>query len=332
VTDENVYVGSGVSIATTAAGGVTISGGTYHQEAWIDGSVAGSTAIYFGESTQTSYDAKVVVSDSGKLFGAAHAIKLVAYGSEVENDGQITSMGDGISMGGANAGTLSQIHNSGTIRAENFAIHKFLGAESLYVENSGTIKGGVLSFFNEGSGVTTISNTGTIIGQAILGDGNDVYDGRKGTFQGVFMAGGGDDHLQFGKEANQIQGQAGKDTIEGGKGGDQMSGGSDADTFVYKSVAESTVKSAGQDTIMSFLRSEHDRLDLHAIDADTHAAGNQTFDFIGKHAFTHHAGELRFEKVSGDTHVLADINGDGKADFDIHLEGVVKFTDSDFLL
>jgi Ca2+-binding RTX toxin-like protein len=266
------------------------------------------------------------------LFATESAIKLAAYGSSVENDGRIASLGYGIELGGANAGTLSQIHNTGAIRAESIAIHKFSGAESLYVENSGTIKGTDLSFHIEGTGVITIDNTGTITGQAILGDGNDVYNGRSGTFKSVFESGGGADTLRFGKEANQIFAEAGNDKIEGGRGADLMSGGSDADTFIYRSASDSTVSHSGQDTILDFTRSEHDTLDLQAIDASSKASGNQTFDFIGKQAFTHHAGELRYEIVSGDTHVLADINGDGKADFEIHLEDAVKFQASDFAL
>jgi hypothetical protein len=44
------------------------------------------------------------------------------------------------------------------------------------------------------------------------------------------------------------------------------------------------------------------------------------------------AGQLRFEQTNGNTHVMADVNGDGVADFLIQATGVVGFTPGDFLL
>lgn len=330
--NENVYVGSGVSIATTAAGGVTISAGADHNQAWIDGSVAGSFAIHMGEMTTTSSDYRVVISDSGKLFATTAAIRIVAYGSEIENDGYIASTGYGIELGGANAGTLSSIHNSGTIRADSIAIHKFSGGESLFVENSGVIRGGDLSFYAQGSGSSTILNTGTMTGQIILGSGDDSYDGRKGVLQGPLVAGSGNDALQLGSGADQVQGDAGADRITGGQGADLIDGGADADTFVFTSIRDSTVRSTGRDTIRDFSHAENDVIDLHAIDANTRSGGNQAFDFIGKQGFTHTPGELRFVKHGADSFIIADVNGDGKADFEIHFEGLAKFVEGDFLL
>jgi serralysin len=86
------------------------------------------------------------------------------------------------------------------------------------------------------------------------------------------------------------------------------------DTFDFNSIKE-TVKGSSRDQILDFSHSQGDKIDLSTIDAKTHASGNQAFHFIGTHAFAHHDGELRFAN-----HILqGDVNGDGKADFEIHV-------------
>jgi autotransporter-associated beta strand protein len=62
-----------------------------------------------------------------------------------------------------------------------------------------------------------------------------------------------------------------------------------------------------------------EKVDLHLVDADRHMAGLQHFTFIGSAAFDHHAGELRIHN-----HVLSgDVNGDGRADFNLHFNHIV---------
>lgn len=73
--------------------------------------------------------------------------------------------------------------------------------------------------------------------------------------------------------------------------------------------------------------SEDDVIDLRSIDADTGRSGNNAFTFIGKSAFSGEAGELRY---SG-TIISGDVNGDGRADFEIDA-GLTRYYSSDFLL
>ncbi len=81
--------------------------------------------------------------------------------------------------------------------------------------------------------------------------------------------------------------------------------------------------------IVYFSRAEKDKIDLKDIDA-IKGKGNQAFHWVDKDQlqakFTDEAGELRFAKgvLSGD------INGDGKADFEIKIFG--KLTDADVFL
>ncbi|MBV9931751.1 MAG: RTX toxin, partial [Alphaproteobacteria bacterium] len=56
-------------------------------------------------------------------------------------------------------------------------------------------------------------------------------------------------------------------------------------------------------------------------DADTTQDGDQAFAFIGGDAFGHHAGELRaeFDQVNNVWTVQGDVDGDGQADFTLHV-------------
>ena len=71
-------------------------------------------------------------------------------------------------------------------------------------------------------------------------------------------------------------------------------------------------------------------IDLSTIDARI-GGGNQAFHFIGTHAFTRHAGELRFTDQGATCLVQGDVNGDGRADFDI-LVKAATLHQGDFVL
>ncbi len=61
-------------------------------------------------------------------------------------------------------------------------------------------------------------------------------------------------------------------------------------------------------------------------------AGNQAFKFIGVQAFHGIAGELHYVTSGGSRIVEGDVNGDGKADFQIKITGLVTLTGGDFVL
>lgn len=140
----------------------------------------------------------------------------------------------------------------------------------------------------------------------------------------------GSDTLNGGAGNDRVSGGDGNDAIIGGQGADALHGGAGADKFVFKSHTESTATS--RDTIYDFNYAAGDRIDLSAIDANTAAAGNQAFVFIGSSAFSGKAGELRYVKQESDTYVYADVNGDKKADFLLHLDDPLTITASYFLL
>ena len=141
----------------------------------------------------------------------------------------------------------------------------------------------------------------------------------------------GEEDTIYGREGNDvIQGGAGNDWLNGGAGADRLTGGAGADQFVFSAVSESTAPV--RDVITDFIHSQGDVIALTAIDANSVAGGNQAFAFIGTSAFSGAAGQLRYEMSGGNTLVSGDVNGDGVADFQVQLTGLMALTGSDFLL
>lgn len=164
---------------------------------------------------------------------------------------------------------------------------------------------------------------------AIYGaDGDDVLYGGNGNDGGtivgyfdLFLQGG----LYGGEGNDRIDGGTGNDLVDGGLGTDHLRGGGDSDVFQFNQIADSTPGSA-RDIIHDFSRAQGDQIDLSAIDARINKPGDQPFKFIGKKQFDDKAGELRFfkQKLSGD------VDGDGKADFQIKVVDVNRMFKADF--
>ncbi len=173
------------------------------------------------------------------------------------------------------------------------------------------------------------------------GDGQDVLQGGGG---GDALAGNiGDDLLIDGAGNDTLRGGVGADTLRGGDGGDQLfgdggrdvlsggigldalTGGVGSDLFRFASAAEAGLGRWG-DTILDFRNG--DRIGLRDIDANAGLAGDQAFAYVRDQAFSGTAGELRFADgtLSGDT------DGDGEADFSLHLAGVEMLDRLDLLL
>ncbi|MBX9459328.1 MAG: M10 family metallopeptidase C-terminal domain-containing protein [Rhizobium sp.] len=134
-------------------------------------------------------------------------------------------------------------------------------------------------------------------------------------------------------------GGAGGDTLVGGKGNDRLTGGLDADTltggggkdqFVFRTVNDSMP--GAFDTITDFNPRQGDRIDLKAIDADGSRSGNQGFIFIGDDDFSGTAGELRFETSGTGIDLSGDTDGDGAADFLVHIAKAGTLAESAIML
>jgi Ca2+-binding RTX toxin-like protein len=184
--------------------------------------------------------------------------------------------------------------------------------------------------------------TGNDDGNGISGGlGDDTIDGRgeADTLFGdagndVIFGGDGADNLSGGTGSDILYGGAGVDQIHGGLGKDFLWGGSENDFYIFDSLADSG-RGANRDVLEDFNVLE--LIDISAIDAKKAVAGNQDFKLIGTAHFHDRAGELRYvtHDLAGTendrTIVQGDVNGDGRADFEIEIVGIHVLTTDEFI-
>lgn len=128
--------------------------------------------------------------------------------------------------------------------------------------------------------------------------------------------------LYGGAGADLLDGSGGNDTLVGGAGRDILTGGRGSDEFRFRSAAETN-----GDRIVDFHHGE-DRISFATIDANSRVAGNQAFHFIGSAGFSGTAGELS----AAGTWLRGDVDGDGRADFILTLDGDPVVTLGDLIL
>ncbi len=196
-------------------------------------------------------------------------------------------------------------------------------------------------------------------------------DGRLVTgnnFANVMKGSAGDDRFSSLGGSDTLNGNAGNDRLDGGSGNDNLSGGTgddslfggttgrdilsggtgrdfyvvfgDTDKIIFTSIVE-IGKGARADSVGKFDSGNH-LIDLRAIDANGSLSGNGAFTFIGTDPFSKDAGELRFSTHFGGSstqrYMIAegDVNGDGKADFQLRFDNFVTInptlTAADFVL
>ncbi|WP_374273790.1 M10 family metallopeptidase C-terminal domain-containing protein [Brevundimonas sp.] len=184
-----------------------------------------------------------------------------------------------------------------------------------------------------------VGNTG--VNRLVGGAGNDIYHVQTAGDVAVERTGEGSDHVfasisydlrgQYIEHltlvsdadlnavgnslANFITGNGGDNRIWGAGGQDRLTGGAGADTFVFLKASESTTALSDRITDLS----DEDTIDLSGIDADVRVEGDQAFRFV--EAFTGSAGEARLLLSGGMTLLDLDIDGDGRSDFLLRLQG-----------
>jgi serralysin len=307
---------TGNELANILFGDQTASGATGGADT-INGA-GGSDRIFGGAGHDTIYGG----SGNDTLFG---------------NLGADTINGD-IGIDRIEGGKGADILSGGATIGDTVAYSASTAAVNIHITFGATTTG--LGGDAQGDHINGFTN---VIGSAF---GDTLTDTVKGTLAfnynaNAFFGGGGNDVLKlgggndrgFGEAGNdQLFGEAGADKLTGGAGGDRLFGGAGADSFIYLSKTDSRITVAGRDIIDDFYRSQHDKIDLHAIDAREHIAGNNSFIFIGAAAFSGVEGQLRFVKLANDTFVYADTNGDKHADMAIQLFDPLTMIASDFLL
>jgi Ca2+-binding RTX toxin-like protein len=139
----------------------------------------------------------------------------------------------------------------------------------------------------------------------------------------------GNDKLTGRDGADTLVGDDGNDKLIGGAGADTLTGGAGADHFIYAAAADSNKQ---RDVITDFTH-KTDKLDISALKLPKH----DEFTLIGDHKFEHHAGDIRVVDFNSKgtandfTMVSVDLDGNGKADLQIELQGLVHIDKNDFI-
>jgi Ca2+-binding RTX toxin-like protein len=177
-------------------------------------------------------------------------------------------------------------------------------------------------------GNAAINSNGNALDNIMTGNaGANTLDGGDGADE---IHGHGDnDYVYGGAGDDELFGEAGNDKLIGTIGVDVMTGGIGADIFEFRTPQDSGyLLLAPADQITDFSAAEGDKIDLFQIDANSIAAGDQAFSFIGNNnAFFGQAGQLRFNGGF----LEGDLDGDATADFRIQVNAP-SLVAADFVL
>ncbi len=141
------------------------------------------------------------------------------------NRGSVSGGSLGIEVDGTGNGILT-IKNSGSIESNDHAVSLNAGIVNLF--NTGTIKGAAGPFSIFGGGETHITNSGTFIGDVLLGNVDDIFSNfakvgkiiKSGFVAGEIDLGGGADRFTGGANSETVRDGGGSDTIKLGGGND----------------------------------------------------------------------------------------------------------------
>ena len=258
----------------------------------LDGGTGADTASYYGGTVGVSVNLAAGTGSGGDAQGDTY----------VAIDNVNGTQGNDSLSGNAGANILVGWGGDDVLRGG-------AGADRL----DGGAGSDTVSFYNGIVGVTVNLATGTGSGGEAQGD----------TYVGI-------ENVTGSTVADEITGSALANVLNGWAGQDVLRGGGGADRFVFSAASDSAVGKA--DRITDFSHAQGDRIDLSAIDANTTAAGNQAFSFIGSGGFTHQAGQLRSTVAGGVTTIAGDVDGNGVSDFHIQLTGAVGPVSADFVL
>jgi Ca2+-binding RTX toxin-like protein len=285
---------------------------------YVENLILTDTAV---SATGNGLDNALTGNDSANtLSGGAGIDTLLGEGGDDTLDGGA----DADSMAGGKGSDTYYVDNSGDSVTEVAPADDdaTAGTDTVHAAVSFTLGAYVENLILTG---TAVSGKGNALNNAITG--NNVANSLQGLDGDDTLAGsGGNDTIFGGNGADTIDGGKGNDSIYGGAGKDTFDVGSGGDTLIFKTGDTASAR-ADADLIEGFVGKSGDRIDLLAIDANSTKAKNQDFTFIGSDKFGGHAGELHVVQVKGDTWLEGDMDGNRKADFVLHFDGIVTLTD-----
>ena len=216
--DNDLWVGRNGLVGTTTdffdTVGAILGEGSNHT-VHIEGAVAGYNGVELGDNVTLDSNNAVVIASTGVVYGANFGVVMFGINARLDNFGLISG---GVYFQGSGPG-LSRIDNAGDIISNLRAVfHE--GTETLSLNNTGTIRGDVAAFLSTfATTIDLIRNQGGMIGNIVLGGGDDLYDGRGGFVDGI------------------VYGDAGNDTFRPGSGIELFDGGAGIDTLDFRSTA-----------------------------------------------------------------------------------------------
>lgn len=334
--DDTLYGGDGNDTLNGGEGADTMYGGTGNDVYYVDNSADRvKEDANGGSDTVRSLIAKYMLGDNVENLILGGKSGQIGIGNGLNNK-MTGSAGADTLIGGAGNDELDG--KAGADRLEGG-----IGNDTYYVDDLGDA---VIEHIGEGTDTVRVSVSGYTLSADVenliftgsgdlAGSGNsmnNVLTGNAGA--NIIHGGAGNDQINGGAGADRLWGDDGDDILVGGLDADWLYGGAGKDVFKF---AAADSKPSNPDIVWDFTRGA-DIIDVSAIDANTNKGGNQAFSFIGANAFSHNAGQLRYEQaidVNGQKYSLiqADMNGDGIADFAIHLHNLTAvLTQSDFVL
>lgn len=223
---------TGQLLADGTGGAVQVTG--FSTQALILGLVSGEN-IGLDYSGAGGTD-RVTVGATGTVFGGGAAMYFGAS-VNVTNYGQVIGGELGLVFGATNFS--NKFVNYGAVHADTTAIYRPAGANSsLSLVNYGTITAneGNNAVYSDGApSVERVMNRGTIVGNLLLGGGDDLYDGRSGILEGDILFGEGNDMYdgRNGIVDGIIRGDTGSDVFRPGAGQETIYGGADTDVLDF---------------------------------------------------------------------------------------------------
>ena len=259
--------------------GILASGGT--NTVIVTGSVSAASGVFIGLGAS----AGDILVNAGSITASAvgDALANTRFNNAVFTEGsntQITNLaggtltatssaGNGVRIGDGGSGSI--VTNHGTITSVNAAGIDFTLAglvSSFELINTGLIQGASVAVNGAGSGSSSILNSGHMIGDVLLGLGNDTFDARGGRIDGLWSGADGADRYD-GRGASLISG-----TISGGFGNDTLLGGDGAETISGDTNLDAIRGGGGEDLLYGGLNSDF----LTGDDGDDQLYGGDDFD------------------------------------------------------
>tara|TARA_R110000868_G_scaffold18172_57_gene79764 strand:+ start:20060 stop:21529 length:1470 start_codon:yes stop_codon:yes gene_type:complete len=233
----NIEASSGVFISYAGVGDTFYNSGTVqannYDDDLRDSRHNNGVVALRSDSTIVNYEGGVISAMSSE--GAGIKVMQSANNSIVLNHGDVHSVQAwGVDFGELNASNLAVLVNTGTISG---GAGSFLGSISAdVVDNSGTMIGDVA--LNDGDDSYTATNAGVVLGWINGEAGNDTLTG-----------GDNADFIDGGADNDRLFGRGGDDDLRGGLGSDFMSGGTGDDQLIGDDGADKMFGGSGDDTL-----------------------------------------------------------------------------------